>query len=276
MNCLQLQELLSPYYDDELSPELYATVAEHLDGCTTCAGRVEEFGRLTALSAQLHEPAPPSHLWPALERQLDATTRPSLATLSSIGRRNAGRLAAIAAILVIGVGIGLLAYRTQFNTPHDQRMANMDRYLDQFAQNPDEAGRVLSAHYKTQVVDLQEAARLVGYPMVATSRLPQGYSLDTIHVLDMECCICTQATYKRDGSDTLVIFEHGPDEPVCLGNRPMVNCRCNGKPTSIVQVDDRIAASWKTDGRYITLVGASDIEQVTEVMAYLGVSDRDH
>jgi len=164
----------------------------------------------------------------------------------------------------------------QFNTPFHQRMANMDRYLDQFAHDPDEARRVLSTRYKTQAVNLAEAARLVGYQPVAVSRLPQGYSLDTFQVLDMGCCTCTQATYKRDVSDTLVIFEHGPDEPVCLGNRPMVNCRCNGKPTSIVQVGDRIAASWKAEKRYITLVGARDIEQVTELMAYLGAGDRDN
>ena len=65
MNCLQIDELLSAYYDDELSPESHASLRAHIEGCPTCAERLEEFQRLTALSAQLHDAAPPSHFWSA-------------------------------------------------------------------------------------------------------------------------------------------------------------------------------------------------------------------
>ena len=278
MNCPEVEELLSGYFDDEIAPDSRATVRSHIEGCPTCAGHLEEFQRLAALSAGLDDPAAPSHLWSDLERglgagEVDGSARPVSATRSTAWSESIGRWAAIAAVLVIGVGS--LAYQSLSSTPHDERMANMDRYLDQFSENPDAALKNLSARYKTQTVDLEGAAQLVGFQPVAARRLPRGYSLDTFQVLDMGCCTCTQATYKSDDSDTLVLIEHGPDEPACLGNRPMVNCRCDGKPTSIVQVGDRIAASWKADKRYVTLVGARDLEQVTELMAYLNTSDRD-
>ncbi len=276
MNCPEVEELLSAYHDDELAPDARASLTAHLEDCPACTGRLKEFQALSALSAQLHAPEAPAHLWSALESKLDGDLDAEARPLSFLGRQTAGRLAAMAAVLVIGVGVAFLAYRAWLPTAHEERMANMDRYLDQFAQNPDQALENFSARYKTQAVSLEDAAVLVGYQPVAGSRLPQGYSLDTFQVLEMDCCTCTQATYKRDGSDTLVLIEHGPDEPVCMGNRPMVNCRCNGKPTSIVQVGDRIAASWKAEERYVTLVGARDIEQVKELMAYLDTSDRDN
>ena len=88
---------------------------------------------------------------------------------------------------------------------------------------------------------------------------------------DHETHTCAQATYKRNGSETLVVFQYAIDQPTWFHGRPTLNCRCGGKPTRIVQLDDtRLAATWTVDGTYVTLIGARDIEELTQFIARLG------
>jgi hypothetical protein len=78
-----------------------------------------------------------------------------------------------------------------------------------------------------------------------------------------------QAIYRRADGQTIAVFEHVDDQPVWFGERPSIQARCNGMPTSLVQVDDCLAASWRQDGRYLTVVGANDVEQVAQLVAFL-------
>jgi hypothetical protein len=77
-----------------------------------------------------------------------------------------------------------------------------------------------------------------------------------------------QAVYRRDG-DRLAVFEHVDDQPIWFGERPVIQARCHGLPTSLVQCDERLAASWRRSGRYLTIVGARNLEQIAELVAYL-------
>ena len=286
MNCSHVQKSLSAYHDDQLTPELRTELSTHLKGCPLCAEELEDFRHLTALSAQLDDPQPPSSLlWERLERELDRA-EPSVALApASIGRRFPIRLAAIAAVLMVGVGIGLVMLQMQSKPSHYDVATTMNRYLDDFLRSPDEAQRIFLAHHQAEDVDLLEPTQLAGYQTILASRPPDGYSLDALHVFDMELCtcdetscvcehapcVCAQATYKSDGSETLVVFQHAVDQPKWFRDRPMLNCRINGKPTRIVQLDDtRLAATWSVDGTFVTLIGARDIEELTQFIARLG------
>jgi hypothetical protein len=103
--------------------------------------------------------------------------------------------------------------------------------------------------------------------------LPDGASLEALYLLRMPGCLCIEAVYQGVGNETLVIFEHLDDQANWFGNRPMIHARCNGRPTSLVQVDGRLAASWKRKGRFITIVGARDVEQVSQLIAFLDAQE---
>ena len=95
MNCPEVEELLSGYFDDEIAPDSRATVRSHIEGCPNCAGYLEEFQRLAALSAGLDDPAAHSHLWSDLERSLDVgevdgSARPVSPTFSTAWSQGIG------------------------------------------------------------------------------------------------------------------------------------------------------------------------------------------
>lgn len=291
MNCSKIQKSLSAYHDDQLTPELRTELSTHLEGCSLCAEELEDFRRLTVLSAQLDDPQPPSDLlWTRLERELDrAEPSVTLAPLSTVRRSSTVRrfpirLAAIAAVLMVGAGIGLVMLQMQ-SKPLYHDVAAMNRYLDHFLHSPDEAQRIFLAHHKAEEVDLGKPAQLAGYQTILASHLPEGYSLHALHVFDMVLCICDEipcvcehpphlcahATYKGNGSQTLVVFQHPIDQPNWFRDRPTSNRLCNGKPTRIVQLDDtRLAATWPVDGTFVTLIGARDIDEVTQFITHLG------
>jgi hypothetical protein len=82
----------------------------------------------------------------------------------------------------------------------------------------------------------------------------------------MPCCTCVETIYKNADGETLAVFEHHDEEPAWFSNRPMIRVRCNGTPTSLVQVDDHLAASWRHQGRCLTVVGARDVDQVASLI----------
>lgn len=65
------------------------------------------------------------------------------------------------------------------------------------------------------------------------------------------------------------VFEHADDQFAWFGGRPLIETRCNGRPASLVQVQNRLAASWQRQGRFITVVGAHDVEEALELVAFL-------
>ena len=90
-----------------------------------------------------------------------------------------------------------------------------------------------------------------------------------IFLLKMECCTGMQSVYKRKGSEIIAILQHTTDQPVWFGDRAVVVAKVHGKPTRIVQMDDRLAATWQSNGTYVTLVGVGDMAELTRFMRYL-------
>ncbi len=67
----------------------------------------------------------------------------------------------------------------------------------------------------------------------------------------------------------IAIFEHDDEEMTeWFGDRPAMAANCSGKRCSLVEVNDRIAASWKRDKRHITVVGLRDVAELTELVAW--------
>ena len=72
MNCTEVKERLSAYYDAELSPDESTQVANHLDVCDDCAQQRHRFPALTSGVRQRGAAPPPSEIWRQVEEHLDA------------------------------------------------------------------------------------------------------------------------------------------------------------------------------------------------------------
>jgi hypothetical protein len=268
VNCETARELLSCYYDRELPPDQEEEMRAHVAGCSQCAGRLAEFGELSQLTARLRAPQAPTETWPAIASALDSDDRRRAAGSSStkwLGRRSR---AALAATIVLAASIGVATYWLwqQFE-PHAAMAATFDTYLAEFQTAPQQAQHILIDRYEGERVDLARAD--LPFSANAPAELPDGYARQETYVLNMPCCVCTQTIYKNPSGAVVVLFEHSEKEPGWFGKRPAIDARCHGTPTSLVQVADRLAATWKCGPRYLTLVGAHNVEQVAQIVAAL-------
>lgn len=268
MNCNTARDLLSSYYDQELSPDEDRQMRAHVASCPQCAARLAEFGELSQLTAGLRAPVAPSETWPAIASALDFDDRRHALGRSptrSLGRR---ARAAIAAMVVFVSSIGLASYWLwqQFE-PHAVMAATFDTYLAEFQTAPQQAQHILIDRYAGQRVNLASAE--LPFSANAPVELPDGYARQETYVLDMPCCVCTQTIYKNPSGAVVALFEHSEKEPGWFGNRPTIHAQCYGTSTLLVQVADRLAATWKCGPRYLTLVGAQNVEQVAQIVATL-------
>jgi hypothetical protein len=269
VNCSEVQEQLSAYFDGELPPEREALIAEHIDGCAPCAEKLAGFEKLSAMSAELRHPPAPAELWDGLEAKLDADNKVEIAASQGRPKRMA-MVATIAAVLLIGASIGLYIKRTWFSEEHVNHLArNFTEYLETLHQNPQQAQQVLMANYNGRAADFKTAAEVLKYEPVVAQGMPKGYSLEKVNLLELPCCVCSQAVIKREDGSELAVFEHDKHQHNWFGDRPMVNCKCAGRSCDLVQVNDTLAIRCSLGSRNMTIVGLRDLEEATRLIAHL-------
>ncbi|HRX80685.1 MAG TPA: zf-HC2 domain-containing protein, partial [Pirellulaceae bacterium] len=253
-----MKELLSAYFDDELASEKRTAVSEHLAGCDKCSTELAGFERLSDMARGLYTPMPPPQMWSQLEQQLEEEQIAQKVQLTNRRPRqffSVQRLVAVAAALFVAFGLGWFGYSTWIgHDEHDGFTAEMGHYLEEFHRDPAAAQQFLLAKYEGQAVDAQQAVNLVGYRPAIADGMPEGYSVETTYVMKMPCCTCVQCLCKRSDGSTIVVFEHDDEEAKeWFGDRPEMSASCSGKQCSLVELDDRIAASWKHDKRHFTV-----------------------
>ncbi len=277
MKCSEVQELLSAYYDNELSNSTRATVREHIEECSACQAELGQFEGLSSLASELVKPTMPDSAWSGIVEglnsdleggaQSESIDKLSLRDLRPQDERNASRLsrrrllhyaAALAATLVLG----FLGMELWMHGDHDH--AEMAKAMEQVADeiNSDEATHLLLKKYGGSEVNYQDAITQVGYTPVASKGLPAGYSVESVQVLDMPCCKCTQTACLRPDNSRFFIFEHSNASPGWFNDKQKRQCNCGNKACEIIELDDQLAATWEQDNRHITVIGARDQQEI--------------
>lgn len=293
MNCSEVQQRLSAYFDRELPTDVHQALAEHLDQCSECAAQLAGFQRLSSMAGNLTAPEPPD-MWAELERQLDAgigpQEKPSLApslpsesAYSPPASPKRGRWSSrmtwlnlvpqVAALVLLAIGVGYLVVRNWPHHMHGGEMTvSLESYLDTFQQDPLKAQQVLLASYASQQIDpAGEITQLPYRP--AVSDLPPDYTLRSAYLVDMPCCKCVQAVFQRSDGTALSIFEHDKEQAFGYGKCTCTDMQCDGKAMCMIAKDERLAAArWEKDGRYITVIGARDVDEIALLMSHMSGS----
>ncbi len=265
MNCIQAQALLSAYYDNELDSELDVAIAEHLAHCSACASAVAGYQDLSRQAQELPV-ARGVPDWSDLEKRLNARS-PRAAGTWGAWTVSRSALAAAAAVLLV-VGISFVA-RQPWKSPGGD-LASLDRYFDAFAESPAAGREVLSANYQARDIDVRQMFQFTGFtPAAATP--PPSYQVASTCVLNMPCGRCPLITLQRPDGSQVAIMECKEGRCACFSDRPVTNAiaACCRKPIQIVQGRDQLlAAIWHSDKRRFTVVGARDLQEVTELVAH--------
>jgi len=287
MKCHKASKLLSAYYDGQLPEPVAEAVRQHLERCPKCRDELAAFGRLSGMARQLDDPQPPAELWRQITAGLDspteatrragAVTSPPPSGTEAVGR-NPWRqawwswrvLAAAAAVLLAASALWLGIWAHRADRGHERMAAAFHRYVDRFATDPLGAQNILLAEYGGRKVDPARLSEQLGYRPLLADGLPSQYSLEAMYVLQMPCCTCVQAVCRRSDGKLLAVFEHARPQPSWFAGHRAITVCCKGCPCSLIEAGPVIAASWRAADRQLTVVGATDLDQVAELVAYLG------
>jgi hypothetical protein len=150
---------------------------------------------------------------------------------------------------------------------HDRMAVNLSHFVTQFASDPEGAQHELQSQYASRPIQPADAIRLVNYTPAAPEQLADGLLRKQMYLVEMPCCKCVQSIYCRADGSSVAVFEHVADDPASLGDHPTIHANCSGKDVCLVQCSGQLAATWKDKNRYITLVGAKDLEDASRLIA---------
>ncbi|MCL4206924.1 MAG: zf-HC2 domain-containing protein [Pirellulaceae bacterium] len=269
MNCSEVQENLSAYYDGELSPTARRKVDDHLALCKSCCDELRCFVSLSGLAKQDIGPAVPDDLWRRIERGLEepsnGVSRPSE---TRPGRRYAGLLGLAAGLLITVTGT-VLWYRAAGSGTDRHAMPDLVQFASLLRRDPAAAQQMLLAAYAGKPISRDQAVQGLGYMPVALRRIPDGYRLHSTYSLDMPCCQCMQVLYERGDGGMIAVFEQSSTQPFAAGDRFSVCTECNGQPCRLMQADGWSVVSCQIEDRQLAIVGAADKDEAHALLAWL-------
>jgi|GEM_PF-587472 len=262
MNCVETQEQLSAFHDRELALESRKRTSEHLKNCQKCGSALAEFEAISRLTQQLSDPEPPADLWAKIEDEL--VVRPVVAPIRTRKWRWMATLqTAVSLIVLVTVGWFVLVRSDSQRHQSDLLLTkHFGQFVDRFQSEPEAASQILLTNYAGQRVTASQATTLLGYQPIATRKVPLAYSMDSVCVLEMPGCRCSQTVYRRDTGGAIAIFEHNEAQPIWFGERPQITACCSGMSVCLVQLDTLLAATWQHDRRYLTVIGANDVQEI--------------
>lgn len=276
MNCSEIQQQLSAFHDGELNSEFREVVAAHVADCQQCTSQLAEFASYSHSFSQLPQPEVPPAVWTGIQANLrqvpgEATPKtPRTAGLADRSWLSLGRLAIAASVLLaIGIGFWRVQHPEHADSHHTEFAMTMDHYLTTLSSDPDQAEQFLLGKYDGQIVDPEDAIRLVGYRPAVASGLPDEYTLTSTSVLTMPCCTCVKSVCKRKDGSTLVLFEHDDAKAEMLGDHPSSMATCGDTECCLVDLDSSLAATWKRGSRWVTAVGVRDHAEIAELVSWL-------
>ncbi len=225
----------------------------------------------------LRMPIPPEKLWDRLEVELDGEAFPRPLGRTRFVSLRTSMILTLAATVLVALGVGWFGYDTWFgHGDHHGFVAEFGHYLDEFRRDPEAAQQMLVAKYDGESVDGEQAIRLVGYRPLTSHTSHNQYSVKSTHVLKMPCCTCVQTLCERSDGSAVAIFEHDDANPEWFGDQRETIANCSGKRCCLFDLNDRIAASWKSGTRHITVIGARDADEVSDLVAWLEGSQQEN
>jgi hypothetical protein len=274
MKCVEVQALLSAYLDQEAPADKQGAITRHLNECEACSRQLREFKTLSVLTTTLSHPLPPKHAWQTLESALAQSKENSRPVeLEVVGSRpKISRGACFAVMLTIAVALvsGWIAIRQWAHHNDENLMAAVfERYLDVFSRDPIAAQNILLTSFVGQKLPEGQAASLVGYrPLIIAKGLPKGYSIDETFAIKMPCCVCVYCRCQRFDGTSIAILEHNDAEPSWFAGKKKVEANCGGTSCELVILSDRVAATWKHENRYITVIGGQNTTEIDRLVGW--------
>jgi len=272
MNCKDITDKLSRFMDGELDSALNERLSLHIESCDSCKKNLESFRRIGVWMREVEAPVDTEVTWGRIEAAISSKLR--------LSERRSMKWIVPALALSASVGFVLASvvwYPTNgTDTPHEHAIhehgsSAVDfRNVIEFAQSePQKAISSLVEKYEGKQLDTESATKYIGYRPALFSSVPDGFQRVSTHILNMPCCKCTASVCQRPNGTSLIVFEHKDEQPVWFGELPSIETQCSGNQCRIIESSGQLAVSWRQNDRQFTMVGATDVDEVSQWVATL-------
>jgi len=271
MNCDNIRDQLSAFFDGELAGDSREQVFQHLQDCESCREVLESYRSLRQAVAEFGTSSPPESVWAAIRSELEEEAPSSPVDQTAVAPRTglhprsqrpvwAPWLAAAAAVLVL---IASVSIWLKWGPNHDHALYSDVVWLVEHLESEDSES-YLRDKYGGRLIDSNQTPAQVGYRPVVDRGIPEGYVVNQIQLLDMPCCRCLQTVCQRSDGSRLMILEH-ENRKVRFMPHPRKTTRC-GLECNMDHVDDQLIVTLQTRERGITIVGLRDENELDALL----------
>lgn len=242
MCCELIERQLGRYVDGELSEAQRKTVEAHLRSCSSCRAELAELRELVDGIAQpdsavYRDGSGPGSLWEGIERRLDQQESGAVRQRPVRRLRLRGGPWAIAAAVVLAVGLGLFGLSAIDSTAQAATL-DFGVLLDALPLNPHKAFQKFLARYDGKPTTPLAARRSASHLNFDTPEtLPGGFTLQSVYELRIGSAMAIAASYDREGEFLAAVF-HPPMKHQRYGARENFPCVIGKKCGHKVQVGE--------------------------------------
>lgn len=267
MNCKDVSEKLSQFMDSELDSTLIERMSLHIESCGSCKRDLESFRRIGVWMREVEAPVDTEVTWGRIEAAIPSKLRlngrwsikwvvPALALAASVGF-------VMARLTWPTDGTNTSSHEHAIHE-HGSLAVDFRNVIDLAQSEPQRAISSLVEKYEGKQLDAESATKYIGYRPALFSSVPDGFQRVSTHVLNMPCCKCTATVCQRPNGTSVIVFEHKDEQPIWFGELPSIETQCSGTQCRIIESAGRLAVSWRQNDRQFTMVGATDVDEVSQ------------
>lgn len=270
--CSQFASLLSPFLDDELTPEAHSRVSSHLSECTVCASELATVQHGRSLARAVPDVDVPPNL---AFRILAATKEPvsrQRRFQQLVLARPAVALGVMAAVSLLSVTLWVGRVDKVPRSSHVQQEAtahplHLAQLAAEIGSGPDFDS--IAAMYQLRRVDLEAALKETSFKVMCP--MHQAGS-DEPHVRELRECPLIHMSALR-GDQEIVLLQQPAGWPIVYGDQPVQHLVFGGEPCDRLRTDGRELFKWERgDTRWILVARAGHPEAEKVVSRLLSTS----
>ena len=284
MNCHEISDRLSEYFDGELSSDLALQVREHVQNCKKCSAELRSFEKLSQLVASSEVSVPSNGSWDRIAAVLDQSTRTpnSQRWIGSYGRLAAGVGLAIAASLVLVI-TNWVPQESNNNHSYVQAGVAVDfqEIIKDYLKQPVSTFESLAKKFEGREASSDVAEALLGYKPSIARALPDGVQLVSTKVLKLpychcaagQCtcgpdgCNCSVSLCKREDGSNLLIVESCQSQSISFGNLASQSRKLENQEFQVLPAGDQLAVTGIFGKRRLIAIGLTDSKEAETLVS---------
>ena len=281
MDCRQVRDRLSDYFDGELDQANSQDISQHLTSCDQCSDELKAFSKLGNMVRAIAVSGSPQDAWERIAVRLDASpVKPTVNTRQNNKSILIASVLALAATVLVIIGIRTQSGKTHTHGHTHSASTTID-FSELISSSPSQrmdAVDTFVTKYEGEEVTIEAAKELLGYQPSISRSITRGVQLVSTRVLKLpECncedgkctcgptgCNCAASVCKRADGSTFFVLEHCKSQDISFGDAIVKLAKVGDLEVQLFESPDKgIVASWLSHDRRLTVLGLKNQEEAS-------------